>query len=109
MEKINFKDMGPQIKTARLEAKLTQDELAERIGVTPRYIMAIENEGKCPALDVWFRIIRTLHISADAIVYPENTTTRDDDEQLIFMIRMLDYKNKKITKAAIQAMLESQY
>lgn len=108
MEKINFKYMGPQIKIARLEAKLTQDELAERIGVTPRYIMAIENEGKCPALDVWFRLIRTLHISADTIVYPENVSAKDDDEQLFFMIRMLDHKNKKITKAAIQAMLDNQ-
>ena len=108
MEKINFKYMGPLIKIARLEAKLTQDELAERIGVTPRYIMAIENEVKCPALDVWFRLIRTLHISADSIVYPENSETKDDDEQLILMIRMLDYKNKRVTKAAIQAMLDTQ-
>ena len=100
--------MGPLIKIARLEAKLTQDELAERIGVTPRYIMAIENEGKCLALDVWFRLIRTLHISADSIVYPENSETKDDDEQLILMIRMLDYKNKRVTKAAIQAMLDTQ-
>ena len=101
--------MGPLIKVARLEAKLTQDELAERIGVTPRYIMAIENEGKCPALDVWFKLIRTLHISADTIVYPENSVTKDDDdEQLILMIRMLDSRNKQITKAAIQAMLDTQ-
>ena len=108
MEKINFKYMGPLIKVARLEAKLTQDELAERIGVTPRYIMAIENEGKCPALDVWFKLIRTLHISADTIVYPENSVTKDDDELIILMIRLLDSRNKQITKAAIQAMLDTQ-
>ena len=100
--------MGPLIKVARLEAKLTQDELAERIGVTPRYIMAIENEGKCPALDVWFKLIRTLHISADTIVQPENSVTKYADEQLILMIRMLDSRNKQITKAAIQAMLDTQ-
>lgn len=108
VEKINFKYMGPLIKVARIEAKLTQDDLAERIGVTPRYIMAIENEGKCPALDVWFRLIRTLHISADSIVYPENTTAKDVDEQLFLMIRMLDNKNKLVTKATIQAMLDNQ-
>lgn len=108
VEKINFKYMGPLIKAARLEARLTQDELAEKIGVTPRYIMAIENEGKCPALDVWFRLIRTLHISADTIVYPENVINKDDDEQLILMIRMLDTKNKRVTKATIQAMLDTQ-
>lgn len=108
MEKINFKYMGPLIKTARIEAKLTQDELAERVGISPRYIMGIENEGKCPTLDVWVRLVRTLHISADTIVYPENKVTKDDDEQLILMLRMLDSKNKQITKATIQAMLDAQ-
>lgn len=100
--------MGPLIKIARIKAELTQEELAERIGVTPRYIMAIENEGKCPAFDVWVRLIRTLHISADTIVYPESSTSKDDDEQLFFMIRMLDSKNKQVTKATIQAMLDTQ-
>lgn len=73
MENLNLGYMGAMLKEARLEARLTQDEVAERIGVTTRYLMAIENEGKCPALDVWFRLIRTLHLSADTIVYPENT------------------------------------
>lgn len=108
MENIDFEYMGPMIKTARIDANMTQDELAERLGVTTRYIMAIENEGKCPALDVWFRLVRALHTSADAIVYPENTESEDEDEQLILMIRMLNSRDKKITKAAVQSMLDNQ-
>lgn len=108
MNEIDFSYMGPILKNARIEARLTQDELAERLGVTTRYIMAIENEGKCPALDVWFRLIRTLHISADAIVYPENTADREQDEQLLYMIRSLNSRDKKIVQTAIQAMLDSQ-
>ena len=38
--------LGKLIKSARLEAGLTQDNLATRVGVTSRYIMAIENENK---------------------------------------------------------------
>ena len=37
-------NLGRLIKNARLEAGLTQDNLATQVGVTPRYIMAIENE-----------------------------------------------------------------
>lgn len=108
MEGLNLNYMGAMLKTARLNAKLTQDEVAERVGITTRYLMAIENEGKCPALDVWFRLIRTLHISADSIVYPENTSEKDIDEQLIYMIRSLNSRDKKITQASIQAMLDNQ-
>lgn len=39
---------GQTIKYARIAAGMTQDALAEQAGVTPRYIMAIENENKHP-------------------------------------------------------------
>lgn len=108
VEDIDFSYMGPMIKAARTKADLTQDELAEQLGVTTRYIMAIENEGKCPALPVWFRLIRTLHTSADAIVYPEDEVSKFEDEQLILMIRMLNSRDKKIMKVTAQAMLDNQ-
>ena len=108
MKEIDFTYMGPMIKAARTEANLTQDELAEQLGVTTRYIMAIENEGKCPALDLWFRLIRVLHTSADAIVYPEDNVSKSEGDQLLLMIRMLDSRDKEISKAAVQAMLDNQ-
>ena len=52
MNELNLDYMGAMLKAARLNARLTQDEVAERVGITTRYLMAIENEGKCPALDV---------------------------------------------------------
>lgn len=70
MDSLDMKYMGPLLKTARLNANLTQEKLAEILGVTPRYIMSIENEGRCPALELWLRMIRVLHISADIIAYP---------------------------------------
>lgn len=87
---------------------MTQDEVAERVGITTRYLMAIENEGKCPALEVWFRLIRTLHISADDIVYPESTAEKGQAGQLLYMIRSLNSRDKKIAQATIQAMLDNQ-
>lgn len=107
MEVLNLEYMEPMLKEARLEARLTQDEVAERIAITTRYLMAIENEGKCPALDVWFRLIRTLHLSANALVYPEDIADKEQDEQLLYMIRSLNSRDKKIAQTAIQAMLDN--
>lgn len=108
MGKLNLDYMGPILKAARLEAKLTQDEVAERVGITTRYLMAIENEKKCPALDVWFRLIRTLHISADDIVYLGNSAETETEKQLLYMIRSLNNRDKKIAQIIIQAMLDNQ-
>ncbi len=53
------------IKDARISAGMTQDVLAKQTGVTPGYIMAIENENKHPRMPVLLVIIHTSKISAD--------------------------------------------
>lgn len=68
------------IKNARHDAALTQDALAEQVGVTTRYIIAIENENKHPSIKVLFKIIRILKISADTIFYPEIQHTDREKE-----------------------------
>lgn len=104
--KLDLSYIGPQLKQARLSANLTQEDVAEQLGVTARYVMAIENEGKCPSLDVCFRLIRILNISADAIVYPEKRISEGGDERLIRMIQMLNSRDKKIVYATAQKMLD---
>ena len=43
------KDMGFRLKKARLDQKLTYDELSEKSGVSSRYIKEIENHGNVPS------------------------------------------------------------
>ena len=65
------KDMGFRLKKARLDQKLTYDELSEKSGVSSRYIKEIENHGNVPSLEKLGQLIRALHISADPFFYPE--------------------------------------
>lgn len=64
------KDMGFRLKKARLDQKLTYDELSEKSGVSSRYIKEIENHGNVPSLEKLGQLIRALHISADPFFYP---------------------------------------
>ena len=41
--------LGAAIKSARKSRKLTQLEPSEELGITPRYLQAIENEKKTPS------------------------------------------------------------
>lgn len=101
-----LKDLGQIIKKARQTAKLTQDELAEHVDITARYIMAIENENKQPSLDVLCKIIRTLHIPADNIFFPENRHTEGETEKLIRMIPLCNERDQKIIMSTVKAMLD---
>ncbi len=100
-------DLGQIIKKARQAAELTQDELAERVGITARYIMAIENESKQPSLDVLCKIIRILRIPADNIFFPENKHTEEETEQIIRMIPLCNERDQKIIMSIVKTMLDT--
>ena len=47
-----FETFGTDVKTAREKVGISRRELAEKIGVDPRYLANIENEGTIPSLPV---------------------------------------------------------
>ena len=98
---------GQTIKDARLAAGMTQDALAEQIGVTTRYIMAIENENKQPRMKVLFKLIRALKISADTIFYPEIKHTDKKKEHIIHMIQLCDERDLQVVTATVKALLDT--
>lgn len=71
---------GDVIKTARQNKSITIESLAEKIGVTERYLYRLENEGKKPAYDVLFNIIRELSIDPDLIFYPEKAQMQEETD-----------------------------
>lgn len=63
--------LGNVIKEARNQHGYTQNEVAELIGVDCRTILNIENFKGNPKLEVLYPLVRTLHINANDIFYPE--------------------------------------
>lgn len=105
MEKLDLSYIGARIKQARLNAKMTQEELGERIGKTSRYIQAIENENKGFSLDTLIRLIRALNLPAEAIIYPESQADSEID-QWLRMFRLLSSRDQKILLATAKEMLK---
>lgn len=73
-----------RLKKARMEQKLTYDELAEKSGVSTRYIKEIENRGNIPSLEIFTKLIRALNISADPFFFPN------------MLVENLDYKRLQL-------------
>lgn len=106
MEKLLI-SFGQTIKNARHAAGMTQDGLAEQVGVTTRYIITIENENKQPSMKVLFKLIRALKISADTIFYPEIQHTDKEKEHLIHMIHLCNERDLQVAEATIKALLNT--
>lgn len=63
-----MKGLGKRIQKCREEAGMTQEELAERVGISWNYLGAIEREVKTPKLETLVRIINALEVSADDVM-----------------------------------------
>lgn len=106
MENI-LNNLGQTIKSARQAANLTQDGLAERIGITGRYIMALENERKQPSFEVLCKLIHTLALSPEQIFYPADAKTENEKEQPIRLLALCDEHDLSVASATIRALVES--
>lgn len=100
--------LGDIIKSARQRAEITMEVLADKVGITERYLYRIENEGKKPSYDVLYKLIRELSISPDSIFYPEKPSKDSEAENLIRMLYGCDERSLQIIKAAVKAAIESQ-
>ena len=62
---MDLKSLGQNLRNSRKEQKLSQEKLAEAVGLSANYIGLIERGEKQPALDTLVDILNALNISAD--------------------------------------------
>lgn len=105
---INPESFGDILKSARQNADITIEALAERVGVTERYIYRLENEGKKPSYEVLYKLIHALSISADSFFYPEKPAMSSEKDEISRMLYECDERSMTIIKATVRAAIDSQ-
>jgi len=63
--------IGSRLREARNIAKLTQEQLAEKVGIGTTYISDIERGAKFPSLSLFIKIVDALGVSSDFILRGE--------------------------------------
>ena len=63
--------LGAAIRAARLKKGYTQEQLAEKVEITPTHEKHIESGHRLPSVEVLFSIAQALDLSLDNIVFPE--------------------------------------
>lgn len=93
-------DFGKQLKKLRLEAGLTQKQLASQIGVTKSVISFYELQERIPSPEVLVKLAAVFHVSTDYLLGIEKgksldiTGLDDDDERLVrLVVNTLRQKN----------------
>lgn len=98
---------GAVIKAARQKTDITMEKLAERVGITERYLYRIENEGQKPSHDVFIKLIRELAIDPRIITQPEYQDMDGKVGEILRMLCTCDKRSREVVKATIRALIDT--
>ena len=69
--------LGQRLRKRRQALKLTQQELAESLGVTPQHISAIEQDDRAPSLLFLAKLAEELGVTVDYLVTGKESIITD--------------------------------
>lgn len=104
--------IGSRIKQRRTELHITQEQLADQIGVTKGAIANYENEVSTPKIGLMYRLMDVLDCDANYLHQDnlkkstfEACSTPEEFNKLITKYRSLDERGRNL----VETILESEY
>lgn len=92
-------NLGENLKQLRLEKKMTQKQLATRLGVAISAVSSYEADTRCPTLDTLINYARIFHVSTDYLLDLEPNSTLDvsdlSEEEILAIAQLIDVIRKK--------------
>ena len=104
MPKNGLPVLGERLKKARKDRGLTQEQLAERSGLSTRHIAKIEKGDVNPSFEVLSTLVKTLGVSFDAIFDPASEQVKAELQEIADLYRACPEQGQRLILAAIQAM-----
>lgn len=98
--------LGNAIRKARMERQISQEQLAELVGITPTHLKHIESEHRKPSLGVLFDLVTILHISLDSLLISEENKQQELFQNATLLLGQCNTKQLKIVITLVKAMLE---
>lgn len=104
----NPETLGDIIKYYREKSDYTVEELANKVGITERYLYRIENEGKKPSYDVLCSIIHKLVIPPSFIFFPNLSTDNTVINRITQLLSSLDEQSLNMIEKMLNIYKDSE-
>lgn len=99
-------DFPKRLAYIRKEQGLTQQSLADAVGMHVNQIKRYEAGAAQPTLEALTKLAKRLHISLDSLVFEEGERGPDEEFRLQFeAITCFDPEEKKIAKAVLDSLI----
>ena len=105
---MNQKAVGRRIKAAREQKRLTQEQLAELVDLSPMHVSVIERGVKLPKLETLINIANVLDVSADVLLQDVvNNQIKLRASEASDLIGQLPREDQRRVLAALRSFVES--
>ena len=107
MISMNQKAVGRRIKAAREQKRLTQEQLAELVDLSPMHVSVIERGVKLPKLETLINIANVLDVSSDVLLQDVvNNQTKLVASEASELIKQLPREDQRRVLAALRSFVE---
>lgn len=104
---MNLKAIGTRIKEAREAKGLTQEQLAEIVGLSSTHISVIERGVKAPKLETFIEIANALDVTSDSLLLDVlDNSLQITATELSEQIKKLPPKEQRKILKAVRALVE---
>lgn len=95
------------VKQGRMEMHLTQEALAEKLGISAAYLGDLERHKGGPSLELFCKTMQTLNISTDDYVYPNQNKNNSTYDQILRLLNQYNDYQLQVILATTTALLDS--
>ncbi len=103
---LNRKEFGATIRNARIENKLTQEKLAELLGVTPVHVKQLESGIRMPSLELLHTIAVTLNFSVDRAFFPADDRNKEMLDKIERILHLCTPHDLRVVYATATALTD---
>ena len=90
-------ELGMKIKLLRQQAGLSQEKLAEKVGVDPKQISRIEGGKSAPSLDTLESLARSLQVEMkDLLDFQHLLAEESIENQVLKLLLLMDDQTKRV-------------
>ena len=104
----DFSELGRAIKQARLDRGWTRERVGAELNIAPRYLVAIENDGQHPSLQVLYDLVNLFELSVDQYFHPDRQPEKSTQRrQLEALLDELDDPDLMVVSGTVKGILEA--
>ena len=88
-------NMGEKLRSLRIEKKLTQKQVADRLGLAISAVSSYESGSRYPSYDALIKLARIFHVSTDYLLGLTDKRNVDVTDESVELISQLADKLRK--------------